>query len=358
MSTLTETLPFAIHPVVRSRRPDIDFTGLAFGLHPTDHLFQAEYQSGAWMGARLEPFGALTLSPFTLALHYGQSVFEGLKAFRRADGQVTIFRPDLHHQRLNRSLARLEMPPVPWALFRDALRHLVRLDHHWIPEAPDGALYLRPLVFASEARIGIKAADTYSLLVMAAPGREIYQHPLRMKVETDFIRAAPGGTGAAKCAGNYAGALHATQRARAEGFDQVLWTDAIEHEYIEESGTMNVMFVLGDTLVTPPLTDTILAGVTRDSLLTLARAADWPVEERSIGWPELEKALRAGQRVEAFGVGTAAVVAPIASISIQGREYATYTGADARMHELRFQLEMIRAGLAPDPYGWNDVVTP
>jgi branched-chain amino acid aminotransferase len=347
---------FPIRKTSHSRLAEVNLANPGFGLVPTDHMFVAEYAGGEWREPRLEPFRDLTLSPFTLALHYGQTVFEGMKAFRQADGSIAIFRIDKHYERFGRSLERMCMAVPPYELFEQGLRELVRLDQDWVSDEPDAALYLRPFMIASEARLGLKASDEYLFLIVAAPAGRYYAEPLRVKVETGFIRAAPGGTGTTKCGGNYGGSLYPTQLARAEGFDQVLWTDGLRRENLEESGTMNLMFVIDGVLVTPALNGTILDGVTRDSLLTLARDAGMPVEERPVGWRELEQALQSGRRVEAFGAGTAAVVAPIRWIQIGDQGYPCYVGEDARMHELRRRLDALRRGEADDVYGWNTVV--
>lgn len=349
---------FAI-PIRRTTKSRLDqtrFDRLAFGKEPTDHLFISEFAGNEWRDPRIEPFHDLRLSPFALALHYGQTVFEGMKAFRMEDGRISIFRPDKHHERFNRSLERMCMPAVPSEIFLQALHELVDLDRDWAPTQPEGALYLRPFMFASEARLGVKVADEYIFMIVATPVAQYYANPLRVKVELEYVRAAEGGTGYAKCGGNYGAAFYPTQQARAEGFDQVLWTDSRHHEFIEESGTMNAMFIIDDTLITPLLTPTLLDGVTRDSILTLARQRGMATEERSISWKELQAALRGGKRVEAFGAGTAAVVAPIEWIQIGSEGYGCYTNDDAVMYSFKRELHAIRTGSQPDIHGWNYVV--
>jgi branched-chain amino acid aminotransferase len=329
---------------------------LPFGKVPTEHMFVAVYAEGQWKDARISPFEDLLLSPLALCLHYGQTVFEGMKAFRMADGRINIFRPKKHYERFVRSLERMCMPAVPYDLFMGALDKLVDLDRDWVPTDADGALYLRPFVIATEARIGIKASDEYLFTVVATPAYQYYAEPLNVKVEMAFARAFDGGTGTTKCGGNYGGSLYPAQRAHEEGFDQVIWTDAQTHRFIEESGTMNLMFYWDGRLLTPPLSGTILDGVTRDSLLTLAAELGIPAEERQISWEELEAALAAGRRVEAFGAGTGAVVAPIRSITIHGIAYECFTGSDAVMYRLRDALQDIRMGNRPDLHGWNHIL--
>ena len=333
--------------------------GLEFGQQVSDHMFSASYKNGEWMRPSIIPFQDIMLSPTTLALHYGQSIFEGMKAFPLEDGRISIFRIDRHHERLTRTLERMAMPPIPYELFDNALRELVALDGAWVPRAKGSALYIRPLVFASEAKLGIKISSEYRLLIITGPVPPLYPQALRVKVERSFIRAARGGTGYAKCSGNYGGAFYPTQKAREEGFDQVIWTDAEAHEYFEESGTMNLFFVINDTLVTPPLSDSILDGVTRDSLLELAAGLDIAIEERPVGVREFIEAWKSGQATEAFGAGTAAVIAPIAEIGIDGERYALPPyNSNSIMFRLREQLDDIRYGRAADERSWNTIVNP
>ena len=329
---------------------------LPFGKVPTDHMFISEYTGGGWHDARIAPFSDLTLSPIALCLHYGQTVFEGMKAFRQADGRISLFRPEKHYDRFSKSLARMCMPPVPYDLFIDALDKLIDLDRDWAPADADGSLYIRPFMIATEARVGVKVSDEYLFMVVATPAYQYYAEPLKVKVEITYVRAAEGGTGTTKCGGNYGGAFYPTQQAREEGFDQVIWTDAKTHSLIEESGTMNLMFYWNDRLVTPPLSGTILDGITRDSLLTLAGELGIKTEVRPVKWQELEEALAAGEKVEAFGAGTAAVIAPIRSITINGNVYECYTGEDAVMYRLRDTLHALRVGERPDIYGWNHIL--
>lgn len=327
-----------------------------FGKQPTEHMFIAEYRDGQWQNSRIVPFEEITLSPFALCLHYGQTVFEGMKAFLMQNKHINIFRPEKHYERFCKSLERMCMPAVPKELFMEALHQLVQLDASWVPEDEHGALYIRPFMIASEARMGVKVADEYLFLIVSSPAYQYYAKPLKVKVEDKYVRAAEGGTGFAKCGGNYGASFYPTQLAREEGFDQVIWTDSKNHELLEESGTMNVMFFIDNTLVTPPLSGTILDGVTRDSLLTLAREQGVAIAERPISRTELKQAFEAGKRVVAFGAGTAAVIAPIETISIDGKQYHCYTGDDAVMYTLQKELYNIRKGAAPDKYNWNYII--
>lgn len=249
------------------------------------------------------------------------------------------------------------MAVVPKEIFVEGLRQLVELDRNWVPSKAGHALYLRPFVFASEARFGVKVSEEYRFIIFTGPVPSLYADPIKVKVETEYIRAAKGGTGFAKCGGNYGASFLPTQQARHEGYDQVLWTDGIEHKYIEESGMMNVMFVINDTLITAPLSDSILDGVTRDSLLTLAKELGYKTEERPVAVAELEQAFKLGTITEAFGAGTAAVVAPIKTIHISGNDFMLPKYDENKLlYKLKNRLEQIRLGTALDVHDWNFII--
>lgn len=340
----------------QAERKVTDTKSLPFGKVPTEHMFIAEYKDGSWHNAKIVPFSNLTMSPFALCLHYGQTVFEGMKAFRMDDGKVNIFRIDKHYDRFCKSLSRMCMPHVPKALFMEAMHQLIQLDSEWVPNDADGSLYIRPFMIASEDRIGVKVSDEYLFMIVCSPAYQYYAKPLSLKVETEYVRAAEGGTGAAKCGGNYGAAFYPTELAKQQGYDQVLWTDAKHHEYIEESGTMNAMFVIGNTLITPMLSGSILDGVTRDSMLTLAKDKGIRIEERRVSVAELKSALESGAQVQAFGAGTAAVIAPIEKITIGDKMYHCYLGEDALMYQLRDELLNIRKGKQADIHNWNYII--
>lgn len=350
------TQAFSIRPATQSRIQEVDFNHLEFGKYVADHMLVCDYAHGAWETPQIIPFGNLSLSPTSLALHYGQTVFEGMKAFRMEDGRINIFRIHKHYERLTRSLDRMCMAIVPEEVFIEGLHQLIALDRNWVPTAPGTALYIRPFAYASEAKFGVKVSDEYKFVIFSGPVAGAFQKPLRVKVETSYVRAARGGTGAAKCGGNYGGAYYPTQKAKEAGYDQVLWTDGRENKYIEESGMMNALFVIDGALVTPPLSDSILDGVTRDSLLTLAGDLGIPVETRPVAIEELEKAFRQHTITEAFGAGTAAIVAPIGTIHINGIDYhlPDYTPA-AVMYRLKDKLEAMRTGREEDIHHWNYV---
>lgn len=344
------------HRTKNSRLSEVDFKKLEFGNYVSDHMLVCDFDNGEWGSPKLVPFANLSVSPSTLALHYGQTVFEGMKAFRMDDERANIFRIDKHYDRLVRSLDRMCMAIVPKEIFVDGLQQLVELDKDWIPSNDVGALYLRPFMYASEAKFGVKISEQYRFVIFSGPVNDYYSKPIRVKVERHFTRAAAGGTGYAKCGGNYGAAYYPTKLAREEGFDQVLWTDGRDHNFIEESGTMNVMFVIDGKLITPPLSDSILDGVTRDSLLQIAKLLDIETEERPVSVDELKLAFAENCISEAFGAGTAAVIAPINLIQIDGVSYhLPQYNHESTMFKLKKKLQDIRVGKTNDVYGWNFV---
>ena len=351
------TAAIQIERVKKSRLSTIDFSNLGFGNHISDHMLVVDYRNGEWQEPKIVPYGDLALSPAMLALHYGQTIFEGMKAFKNKNGEIIIFRPQRHQQRMNKSLERMCMPTVSEEMFMNCLTSLLEVDGDWIPTNEGSSLYLRPFVFASEAKLGVKIADEYKFIIITSPVGPYFSKPVRVKVEEEYVRAAEGGTGFAKCAGNYGGAFYPTQLAQKQGFDQVLWTDAKEHKYIDESGAMNVMFVLNGKLVTPKLTTSLLDGVTRDSILKLSESMGIAKEERRVSIAELEEGFKNGTLTEAFGVGTAAVVSTIASISIHGKNHdLPPVGPDSFQLRAKKKLSDIRMGHEADVHGWNFIV--
>ena len=340
-----------------SKISEVDFSKLEFGKYIADHMFICDYAIGEWLPPQIIPFSNLSLSPTTLALHYGQTVFEGMKAFKMKNGRINIFRIDKHYDRFVKSLNRMCMAVPPKEIFVEGMVRLVELDKAWIPTEEGTALYIRPFIYASEAKFGVKVADEYRFIIFTGPVPALYAKPIKVKVENDFIRAAKGGTGFAKCGGNYGGAFYPTQLAKQEGYDQVLWTGGEDNQYIEESGMMNAMFVINGKLVTPPLSDSILDGVTRDSLLTIARDIGYQTEERKVSTNELLEAFKTKTITEAFGAGTAAVVAPIQVINITGIDYflPKYSANNLFM-QLKNMMELMRTGGAVDLHEWNFIV--
>jgi len=346
-----------VRKTAHSKINEVDFDKLEFGKYVSDHMLIADYDNEAWGSPHIVPFANLSLSPTTLALHYGQTVFEGMKVFRMNDGRINIFRLDKHYDRFSKSLERLCMAVPPKEIFTEGIIKLVETDAAWVPSKNGAALYLRPFMYASEAKFGVKISDEYRFIVFSGPVPELYAQPIKVKVETDYVRAAKGGTGFAKCGGNYGGAYYPTKLARQQGYDQVLWTDARENKFIEESGMMNVLFVINGVLVTPPLSDSILDGITRDSLLMLAKDLGYKTEERPISINELQKAFADKTITEAFGAGTAAVVAPIKTIHIDGIDYALPVyNETSLLTTLKVMLEKIRTGAEPDIHNWNYIL--
>lgn len=353
----TQTASFPVERIAKSRIGEVDFNNLGFGNYISDHMLVTDYKKGAWGEPKIMPYGELPMTPAILALHYGQAIFEGMKAFKMNNGTISIFRVQRHYQRLLKSLERMCMPAVSEEAFVSGLHALVETDQQWVPEKEGYSLYIRPLVFASESKLGVKISDQYKFVIMTSPVGPYFTKAIRVKVEETYVRAAEGGTGFAKCAGNYGGAFYPTQLAREQGFDQVLWTDAKEHNYIDESGAMNVMFVLNGKLVTPKLTSAILDGVTRDSILTLAKDLGMPTEQRRVSLDDLIEGFKKGTLTEAFGAGTAAVVSQIAAINIHGVDYQL-PAADTNSFQQRVKqkLSNLRRGVEPDLYGWNYIV--
>jgi branched-chain amino acid aminotransferase len=338
-----------------SRMPPAD--ELAFGRVFSDHMFRAQHDGErGWHGATISPRSPLALDPAATALQYGQSVFEGLKAFRVASGAVALFRPEVHARRLCDSARRICLPEFPVSDFLAAARALVEIDAAFVPSAPDTSLYLRPTLIGTEGFLGVRPSRTAEFFVIASPVGAYWQggrRPLRIWLETELVRAARGGSGAAKFGGNYAASLLAAERAKARGFDQVLWTDAASHADVEEIGTMNVFAYIGDTVVTPPLDGTILPGATRDCVLVLLREWGIRVEERHLRADEIQRAAQDGSLREMFGTGTAAVVAPIGYLGYADRELAVGKGEEGELTRRLYEaIRGVQSGALPDKYGW------
>ena len=352
---VTADIPVRI--TAHSKLNEVDFKNLEFGKYVADHMLVCDYANGAWKTAQVLPYANLSLSPATLGLHYGQTVFEGMKAFTMKDDRINIFRMDKHYERFLKSLDRMCMAPVPKEIFIEGLMRLIELDKGWVPTESGSALYIRPFMYASEAKFGVKISDEYRFIIFTGPVPGLFAKPIKVKVETNYIRAAKGGTGFAKCGGNYGGSFYPAKLAKEEGYDQVLWTGGKDNACIEESGMMNAMFVINNTLVTPPLSDSILDGVTRDSLLAIANDLGYPTEERPVSIVELEQAFKDKTITEAFGAGTAAVVAPIETIHINGVDYSLAPYSENSVHnKLKNQLELIRSGQIADVHEWNCIV--
>ncbi|MFM6975938.1 MAG: branched-chain amino acid aminotransferase [Sphingobacteriaceae bacterium] len=354
---MIDILDIKVTRTAESRLAATDFENLAFGGVFTDHMFTADFEDGEWKNFQILPYGNIEISPAASSLHYGQAIFEGIKAYKQANGKIAIFRPAKNLERFNISANRMAMPAVPEDVFMQGLEQLIELDRNWVPAKEGYSLYIRPVMFATDAVLGVHASAKYKFIILTCPVGAYYAKPLKVKVETHYARAIEGGVGYAKTAGNYAASLLPTAMAQKEGFDQLIWTDAKEHAYIEESGTTNVMFVINDTLITPATRDTILDGVTRHTILDLARSWGMKVEERRVSIAEVISAAKNGTLKEAFGAGTAATIAQIAQITYQEE---TFILPDPEKREFSNKalnaLRDIRYGLAPDSFGWNHLV--
>ena len=356
MTTVSET-KIKITRTDASRLPEVDFDHIPFGKVFSDHMLVADYREGAWQPAEIRPYASLTLWPATTVLHYGQSIFEGMKAYRNVEGKPVLFRPRDNFARMNRSAERMVMPAIPESLFLGGLKELVRLDVEWIPTQEDSSLYIRPLMFANDDYIGVKPSDEYKFLIFTCPVGKYYSEPVKLWVTREFVRAAEGGTGEAKTAGNYAASYYAAKQAQDKGYDNVLWLDGKEHRYVEECGTMNIFFVIDGVAVTPALTGTILRGVTRDSAITLLHDMNVEVEERRISIEEVFEAHEKGKLEEAFGAGTAATISPV--IEIGSEEGVVKLPPDSERKigpALLKQLTDIRHGVAEDVHGWVEPI--
>ena len=350
---MMETLDIRITRVKRSRLDELDFNDLPFGKYFSDHMLEADYADGEWQMVSIKPYQQISFEPSLMALHYGQSIFEGIKAYRNKNGQAFIYRPYDNLKRFNISAERMEMPAVPEEIFIEGMRRLIAIDKDWIPTQDDHSLYIRPFMFATDAALGVKPSDSYKFMILLSPTGPYYADPMKIYVEEKYTRAAPGGVGYAKNAGNYGGSLKAASEARAKGYDQVLWTDAFEHKWLQEVGTMNVFFVFGNTVVTPSLDEgTILEGVTRDSVIQVLREQGLNVEERKINIDEVVEGHRAGELTEIFGSGTAATISPVKELCY--KDYIMHLDVSAYQTAplAKRILTEIREGKRPDNHNW------
>jgi branched-chain amino acid aminotransferase len=342
-----------LNKISTSRINEIDFDNLSFGRSFADHMLVAEYADGAWQSVSIQPYGPLSYQPAMMSLHYGQAIFEGMKAYRSKEGEILVFRPEENFKRFNKSAARMCMPEVPEEIFLGGLKELLSLDKQWVPEKEECSLYIRPFMFATDEYVGVTPSTTYKFIIFNCPVGSYYSKPLKVRVETQYIRAAKGGVGFAKNAGNYGGSLYPTQLANKDGYDQIIWTDAATHQYVEEAGTMNVMFIIDGALVTAPTGDTILDGVTRKSVLQIAKDWGMKVEERQLSIKELVDGIKNGVVTEAFGAGTAAVIAPIKTIGFEGNDYELPDKKESDFSSKVFkEINQIRLGEIADTRNW------
>lgn len=352
MSEVHET-NVRVSETLRSRLPEADLKNVSFGKIFTDHMFQADYTGNAWNDLQILPYGPLEFEPAMMSLHYGQTIFEGMKAFRTVRDEVVLFRPRANFERFNISAERMCMPVTTEEVFMDGLMRLIDMDRGWIPDIDGYSLYIRPFMYATDQFLGVRPSENYRFSIICSPAGAYYSKPLRVKIETHYTRSAKGGIGFAKAGANYGLSLLPTKIAQKEGFDQIIWTDAVNHESVEEAGTANFMFVINGSLVTPPVKDTILKGITRDSIITLARSWGMDVQEREVTVSELVDAMESGSLQEAFAVGTAATVTHISEI---GHKDKVYTLPEVEKREVAPKilkaLNDIRYGKAEDEFGW------
>lgn len=359
---MIEAMDISITRIGQSKLKDINLENVPFGRYFSDHMLEADYKNagsddsvgrGEWTNVEIKPYQPLLLQPSVSALHYGQAIFEGMKAYKNEKGDAFIFRPHDNFHRFNISAIRMNMPEIPEEIFIEGLRQLIELDKNWIPSKPNHSLYIRPLMFASDITMGVRPSDNYKFLVMLSPTGPYYAEPMKIAVEERYTRAAPGGVGFSKNAGNYGGSMLAATEAKRNGYDQVLWTDAFEHKWLQEVGMMNVFFIIDGIVITPSLEDgCILAGVTRSSAITLLKEMGLPVEERKINIDEILEAYKKGLLEEAFGTGTAATIAMIKELKYKDYVLKIDTDKFKNASLLRKWITDIREGRREDKYGW------
>jgi branched-chain amino acid aminotransferase len=341
--------------IKESKIENFDFENAVFGNGFIDHMLVCTYENGKWNEPEILPYGPIEVTPAIMALHYGQAVFEGMKAYKDTQGEVHLFRPEKNFIRFNKSCVRLAIPEVPKEIFLDGLHSLVDLDRDWVPSKIGTALYIRPFIFASEELLSARIAQKYTFVILAAFANNYYSKPLKVKIADYFSRAATGGVGYAKAAGNYAASFYPTKIANEEGFDQIIWTDSATHQYFEESGTMNIMVRINDTIFTPPVSETILDGVTRDSIIQLASHNGIEVQQKRISVEEVYQAHKNGTLKEVFGCGTAVVVNRFSAIGYKEEtlELPSLSDEESFAQRLKNQMLNIQYNLTEDPFGWR-----
>jgi branched-chain amino acid aminotransferase len=346
-------MPYPVTKASPSRISQVDFSHLPFGRIFSDHMFQADFNGTEWVSPRISPYQPLSMSPASAVLHYGQAIFEGMKVYRSESGELLYFRPYDNFKRMESSAIRLCMPPVPEDIFMGGLKELIKLDQDWVPSGKGRSLYIRPVYFSTDEVIGVKPSESYTFLIITSPTGPYFTDDLKVAIEKTYSRASRSGTGYAKAAGNYGGALYPTRLAQQKGYNQVIWTDAATNTKVEESGTMNLMFVINGVLVTPSLSPSKLAGITRDSVIKLAHHWGMKVEERDVYVEEIIEAFRNGSLQEAFGTGTAANIAPISLIGHEGENFKVpVAGPETFAGKALAFLDDLKAGLVEDPFGW------
>ncbi|HPR42632.1 MAG TPA: branched-chain amino acid aminotransferase [Candidatus Methanofastidiosa archaeon] len=346
-----------IQKTEKSRLEETDFDDLGFGHIFTDHMFMMDYKDGRWQDPRIVPFQDLEFSPALITLHYAQTIFEGMKAYHSKDGKINIFRPDVHAKRINSSARRLCIPEIDEKDFMQALTALLDIDREWVPKKEEESLYIRPFIFGTDEYLGVAVSKTYRFMIIMSPVSRYYKEglsPISLMTSGEFTRACEGGTGNIKSGGNYASSLYPAELAKEKGYAQILWLDNKEHKYVEEVGTMNILFLFEDELVTAPLEGTILAGVTRDSILTIAKAWGYNVSERKLSIDEVLSRAEDGSLKEVFGAGTAAIVSPVGRISHLGKVVTINNNETGEFSKRIYdELNSIRYGEIEDTHGWN-----
>ncbi len=344
---------FNITKIERSKLNDINLENIPFGKYMTDYMLEVDYENGKWQTPEIKPYQPLLMAPSLAAIHYGQSIFEGVKAYKNAEGEPYIFRPLDNFKRFNKSAERMQMPTIPEEIFIDGMKQLIKLDINWIPAKEEHSLYIRPFMFSTDETIGVKPSENYKFMIILSPTGPYYATPMRIYVEEQYVRAVPGGIGFAKAAGNYGGSMFPTAQAKLKGYDQVLWTDAFDHKYVQECGTMNVVFIIGNTAVTPDLsTGTILDGVTRDSVIVLLKEMGLTVEERPLNIDEVIEAHKAGTLKEVFGTGTAATISLIKELRYKDYVMDFEVEKWEVAPKVKKMLNDIRYGKTADYNGW------
>jgi len=346
------TFPIEIKKVKDSRIAQVDFDNLNFGSVFTDHMLSCDYKDGKWQTPVIEPYGPLTISPAARVFHYGQAIFEGMKAYKDNQDQVWLFRPEENYLRFNKSSVRLAIPEVPKEVFMEGLLTLLRLDKEWVRKGAGNTLYIRPFVIATQAGVSAAPSNEYKFMILMSPAQAYYTGDVKVLIAEKYSRAANGGVGAAKAAGNYGAQFYPTSLAKELGYQQIVWTNST-HEYLEEAGTMNVFFRIGDTLITAPTSERILDGVTRKSIITLAEKQGIPTEVRKISVKELVAAARDHSLKEIFGAGTAAIISPVSGFGYQGENFDLPGMEDSYATRLKKQLTDIQYNNAEDTFGWR-----
>lgn len=352
MST-TQISKIEIQKAVTSKINDVDFEHLSFGSVFTDHLLECDFKNGEWQKPVIKPYAPFLMDPSSRVFHYGQAIFEGMKAYKDDNNDIWLFRPDENYKRFNKSAVRMAMPEVPEAIFMDGLNQLLQLDEAWVKKGKGNSMYIRPFMIASGTGVIANPSNDYKFMIILSPVKSYYSGEVKVLVAEHFSRAANGGIGAAKAAGNYAGQFYPTNLANKEGFQQVIWTDDATHTKLEEAGTMNLFFRINDTLLTAPISERILDGVTRKTLIDLAKREGVNVDVRPVLISELVEASKNGSLKEIFGAGTAAVVSPITGFSYQDVYYELPKIEESIALDLKNKLENIQNKLAEDTFGWT-----